>query len=29
MRALQMNLLRSVCAWLSNEHVTNAGRIFA
>lgn len=29
MRALQENLLRSVCAWVSNEHMTKPGRIFA
>lgn len=28
-RALQENLLRSVCAWVSNEHMTEPGRIFA
>jgi len=27
--ALQENLLRSVCAWVSNEQMTQAGRIFA
>jgi hypothetical protein len=29
MQALQENLLRSVCAWVSNEHLTEPGRIFA
>jgi Ser/Thr protein kinase RdoA (MazF antagonist) len=29
MRALQLNLLRSVCAWVSNEHLTKPGRFFA
>lgn len=29
MQALQENLLRSVCAWVSNEHMTEPGRIFA
>lgn len=29
MRALQANLLRSVCSWTSNEHLTKPGRIFA
>jgi hypothetical protein len=29
MRALQENLLCSVCAWVSNEHMTKPGRIFA
>lgn len=29
MQELQRNLLRSVCAWVSNEHLTEPGRIFA
>ena len=29
MQALQENLLRSVCAWVSNEHLTGPGRLFA
>ena len=29
MQALQENLLRSMCAWASNEHMTKPGRIFA
>jgi Ser/Thr protein kinase RdoA (MazF antagonist) len=29
MRALQENLLRSVCAWTSNTHMTEPGRLFA
>lgn len=29
MRGLQENLLQSVCAWVSNEHLTQSGRIFA
>ena len=29
LQALQENLLRSVCAWASNEHLTKPGRIFA
>jgi thiamine kinase-like enzyme len=29
MQALQENLLRSVCAWVSNKHMTYPGRIFA
>ena len=29
MRALQENLLRSVCAWASNEQMNEPGRIFA
>jgi len=29
MRALQENLLRSVCVWVSNEHMTKPGQIFA
>jgi hypothetical protein len=29
MQALQENLLRCVCAWVSNEHLTEPGRLFA
>jgi hypothetical protein len=29
MRALQANLLRSVCAWVSSEQLTRPGRVFA
>jgi hypothetical protein len=29
MQALQENLLRSVCAWASSEHMSMPGRIFA